>query len=523
MSVPRCDLQVTLEVKDLARADGLSKNDPFVVMYVKDGNSAFREIGRTERVKNVQACKFTTVLNVSYFFEMEQKLKFDVYDSDAEGERDLSKHDFIGRVEVRLGEIVGLHQGVFTSTLKKDGKSKKKGTIIVTVEEDRHARGDVSCRFSGIKLDKKDTFGKSDPYFIIFRKAVAKNDWEEVFRSKVIKNTLNPVWEPFTVSTASFCNGDFQRPMKIEVYDWDATSAPDLIGIAETTLAYMLENNSTEMELINPKKKEKKKKYKNSGTFRIDLCKNIVLPSFLDYLQDGFQLDFTVAIDFTASNGKPTLPSSLHFMNPAQPNEYIQAISAVGNIISDYDTDKWFPGFGFGLKFKGSVSFIHPLNGNMSAPFCQGTQGLVDAYRACLYNIELWGPTNMAPMINHIASMAKGNIGNKKYSVLLIITDGEISDLGATKSAIIEASGLPMSIIIIGVGSANFDAMDALDSDNAALEHAGKRAQRDIVQFVPFRHFAGDTAKLASSVLAEVPGQFMEYMKNNNIQPSHIQ
>ena len=54
----------------------------------------------------------------------------------------------------------------------------------------------------------------------------------------------------------------------------------------------------------------------------------------------------------------------------------------------------------------------------------------------------------------------------QQYYVLLMLTDGAISDMAATKRAIIDASHLPVSIIIVGVGSANFDAMNELDSDD---------------------------------------------------------
>lgn len=44
-----------------------------------------------------------------------------------------------------------------------------------------------------------------------------------------------------------------------------------------------------------------------------------------------------VGIDFTASNGNPFDPSSLHYINPMGTNEYLSAIWAVGQIIQDYD------------------------------------------------------------------------------------------------------------------------------------------------------------------------------------------
>ena len=60
--------------------------------------------------------------------------------------------------------------------------------------------------------------------------------------------------------------------------------------------------------------------------------------SFLDYIMSGCQINFTVGVDFTASNGNPTDPSSLHYMDPAKPNQYMQALMAVGSICQDYDT-----------------------------------------------------------------------------------------------------------------------------------------------------------------------------------------
>lgn len=59
-----------------------------------------------------------------------------------------------------------------------------------------------------------------------------------------------------------------------------------------------------------------------------------------------------------------------------------------------------------------------------------------------------------------------------------------------TRHAIVQASKLPMSIIIIGVGNADFAAMEFLDGDASVLRsNTGEEAVRDIVQFVPFRDF----------------------------------
>lgn len=92
--------------------------------------------------------------------------------------------------------------------------------------------------------------------------------------------------------------------------------------------------------------------------------------------------------------------------------------------------------------------------------------------------------------------------------------------------AIVNASSLPLSIIIVGVGNADFNNMEELDGDVVRLSSNGRYASRDIVQFVPFRDFLkgmGDPhrtrLRLAREVLAEIPDQVVSYMKSKNIAP----
>ncbi|NWQ84477.1 CPNE5 protein, partial [Columbina picui] len=79
------------------------------------------------------------------------------------------------------------------------------------------------------------------------------------------------------------------------------------------------------------------------------------------------------------------------------------------------------------------------------------------AYHRSLRSVQLYGPTNFAPVVNHVARSAAEVLDGSQYFVLLIITDGVISDMAQTKEAIVNAAKLPMSIIIVGVGQAEFD------------------------------------------------------------------
>lgn len=113
----------------------------------------------------------------------------------------------------------------------------------------------------------------------------------------------------------------------------------------------------------------------------------------------------SVAIDFTGSNGIPSQPSSLHYMNPHNPNQYQQAIMAIGNILLHYDYDKRIPSFGFGAKtrFNGvssmGVSHVFPLSGNNQDIEAFGLESLMLLYKNALQNVELSGPTYFGPLI----------------------------------------------------------------------------------------------------------------------------
>ena len=65
----------------------------------------------------------------------------------------------------------------------------------------------------------------------------------------------------------------------------------------------------------------------------------------------------------------------------------------------------------------------------------------------------------------------------------MILTDGIINDLEKTIDEVVLGSVLPLSIIIVGIGEADFEQMDLLDADDNPLysKKLGKYASRDIV------------------------------------------
>ncbi|XP_009888199.1 PREDICTED: copine-9 [Charadrius vociferus] len=460
--------------RNLLDMDTFSKSDPVVVLFVQgSGSSEWKEFGRTEVIDNTLNPDFVRKFVLDYYFEEKQNLRFDVYNVDSKSCSVLKQKDFLGQAFVALGEVIGSQRGRLERPLT-GVPGKRCGTILLLAEELSNCRDIVTMQLCANKLDKKDFFGKSDP-FLVFYRSNEDGTFTICHKTEVVKNTLNPVWQPFTIPVRALCNGDYDRTVKIDVYDWDRDGSHDFIGEFATSYREL----------------------------------------------SRAQSQFTVY-------EMPSQPTSLHYASPYQLSAYALALKAVGEIIQDYDSDKLFPAYGFGAKIPpdGKISHQFPLNNNADNPSCAGIEGVLESYLQSLRTVQLYGPTNFAPVINQVAGAAAQVTDGSQYHVLLIITDGVISDMLQTKEAIVTASALPMSIIIVGVGPAEFEAMEELDGDEVRLSSRGRYAERDIVQFVPFRDYVDDSgnqvlsmARLAKDVLAEIPEQLLSYMKTRDIKP----
>ena len=130
-------------------------------------------------------------------------------------------------------------------------------------------------------------------------------------------------------------------------------------------------------------------------------------------------------------------------------------------------------GFGANVNFpnfpnRGSVSHYFPCSGSFERDHGYSIEGVFEQYVHCMKHITLSGPTYFAPLIKEVVEQTRDKYSKDAYSytVLLIITDGDIHDMQKTKDWIVEGSELPLSIIIVGVGQASFTSMEELDSDD---------------------------------------------------------
>ncbi|KAK3875167.1 hypothetical protein Pcinc_019948 [Petrolisthes cinctipes] len=526
---PTSLVELTVSCRNLRDTDVFSKSDPVCVLFHQPyGSKNWTEYKRTECVDNTLNPDFATKITINYHFEEQQLLRFMIYDIDS-ATQNLDHHDFLGEFECHLAHLV--NACTVTKPLVNKNSSGNCGTITVVTEELSASKEELTLQFVGKTLENRSWFSSISP-FLEFYKTTENGNLLLVHRTEPVRSTQNPVWKNFRVPLRSFCAGDYDLNLKVVCKSHKSNGDHKVIGDFNTTVRKLVEgpgSSNTYWVINQDRKKSKGGSYKNSGEVILNSAQITQAYSFLDYLRGGMEINAFIAIDFTASNGNPQTPQSLHFLHPSSPNQYIQAITSVGEIIEDYDTDKYFPVLGFGARMPPeytTVSHEFFVNGDSSNPFCHRVQGVIEAYCACLTRVQLYGPTNFAPIINHVARFATSHRSGDKYFILLILTDGIITDMPQTKEAIVNASNLPLSIIIVGVGGAEFDSMEELDGDVVRLSSHGRYAARDIVQFVPFRDFMRGVTdpnlskmNLAREVLAEVPEQVISYMKANNITP----
>lgn len=475
----------------------------------------------------------------------------------------------MGSAKFELGGILGAKGNV------KAKKMKGGGTIFAHVEK-YSGSGTLRLALQGIKLKNTEgMFGKSDPFYEVKRKVTGPSGdvWDVIYRSQHISNDLNPQWADSTIDLAALCGGNLDQHIQISVCDHEKSGKHVLMGEIETSVRALVAAKDSGPLTLRRKGKDKGKLVINRADVigMEDLSTQVAgmslaggasapplpmpvpvpvpvpasstgayvpgsasayvpgapasappaasgSPSFVDYIGGGCQLNLCVAIDFTGSNGDPRKPGTLHYIHPdGSLNDYEKAIQAIGRILAKYDYDQKFPVLGFGAKYGGVVR--HCFQAGATAEV-DGVDGIVQAYRSVFRTgLIMSGPTVFTEVMQTAAAHAvssqeeaKRN-GGQAYTVLLVLTDGAVSDVHATAECLKQISDSPMSVVIVGVGAADFSAMQFLD-DSAS------HGTPDIAQFVEFNRHRHDRLALTAATLDEIPDQLVGYFTRKGINPA---
>ena len=139
-----------------------------------------------------------------------------------------------------------------------------------------------------------------------------------IYRSKVVKNHINPLWDAHEIDTEILCNHDFNKRIRIQVWDHVRkgkqhcmgqfeTDVEKLIdskstcGNADSTSAFILKSNNLVVGKIIVVCAEILKT--NNNILKNDSA-TIERPTIYDYVHSGCNISVSVAIDYSSNNGK---------------------------------------------------------------------------------------------------------------------------------------------------------------------------------------------------------------------------
>ena len=504
---PRIELFISC--RNLELVNGQAMNPKVRVYSVENGKERLQD--ETELVYNNIDPDFFKSFVLMYTFEERQLLRFEVINLEGPG-----KYELLGDVQLFLGEIIGCKQkAVVVDIINED---KKNGTLIVRGEQVYGLQTTGFFEVFATKLTAKGSwFSNSSPYFKLARKTNSSEN-AILYQSEVVKQSSSPIWKPFRISLQTLSNGDRLTPMNLGVYT-SKTFKEKLIGQCSFNVGEVLDSKEVSFELKNDENV-------NTGTIFIRRSSPNTVPTFLDYLRGGVQLNTMIAIDFTASNGEIHKLGSLHAIKTnEEPNDYQRNIQGVCSTLLNYDYDKKVPVYGFGGIPSGlesdPTSHCFALNGDENNPTVDGLYGIIDVYKRVLQTVKMDGPTYFENILEKAIDLAKKSVskGSKEYLVLLILTDGQIHDMQQTINCLIKAAQLPLSVIIIGIGSDEFKGMDVFCGKKSLENKEGYKIERDLVQFVSFDEYKRNHEQLAKDVLQKIPAQLLGYMNEMEIEP----
>lgn len=419
---------------------------------------------------------YSDCVEMNYYFERDQKLEIMLREVNS---------DNVVYLECNMATVACALKG--STTVKHVDLDYQIEIIAKTIKsEKKNYNFNIKVEDPSNKLSHKELY-------LVFKNFNDNKNWRGVYKSE---ESSNNSFDSINIAEDDLFLGDSNKNFLIEL---QSHSQPIIEGFVETCMNDLISNDK-KLQLIG---------LDGSATeVYLDMKIEVIeKTSFTDLLSKGMQISLIVAVDFTASNNYYDKPSSLHYIAGDQPNGYEKAMRSCGSAIAYYDYDQDFPLLGFGgVPENGNkVEHVFPLNYSEN-PNVHGIENMIRVYKESLPRTHFSGPTNFSPFLNKVKSIVEKT--NGVYTVVMILTDGMISDLQNTIDSIVECSRYPLSIIIVGIGNADFSSMETLDGDDMPLtDSQGRSVARDIVQFVPFKEVGNDEDKLRELVLMELPGQ----------------
>ena len=372
-------------------------------------------------------------------------------------------------------------------------------------------------------MDQIDHF---DPYFTLEKLNTEDQTWKVVWKSEVVKDNQNPTWNVARLPLQLLCNDDPSNALKISIWDWNRFTPDELAGFVETSISELVQKGKRGIPVFDVMFEKSRifrgTKLKKAGTLKALKANIVEIPSMMQYISGGCEMDLVFAVDCTKSNGIDiTEESNLHYHTSTWLNDYQAAVLKMSNIYDSFD-GQGFTLWGYGGLVNGVHQSYFTMGEHLESP-----DAIVRTYDITFAHDNPYFSLGERAELKHVIQAAqyraiRSNQERHCYTTLVILSTGVVDDLQATIDAVCaSAEDAPLSIVIIGVGSGSFKSMERLMGDESGkLRHSnGVPVARDIVKFVAFNDYHGSASRCAAAALRDVPEQFVQHFLNAGVKP----
>lgn len=535
------------------------------------------EIGNSELSQEARFPNFGFDVTIPFRSYTVQLVRFEVYRVKHEMDLHvLRDHQFLGCAEINIIDAVkarcqgeGNGEGwCVRKLLNPRPNAPFQGKIAIWAEEDASSKSIMNFDVRAEKLRKTDFWKpRTDPFLTVNRADPKKMidpseiegykgdvDLNLVYRTETHRRTRKPTFKRISVSVQALCECKGKQKVVFDMWDWFRIGVPRLIGTGlssyDDIYKNFVDNKPVYVEICRRKEMPTNMPFtvghleaynpdKDHGRLIIEGVEVLRTYTFLDFMRSGTEIVPIFAIDFTRSTGLRDAGVAaghpLHPLPSEGQNDYIEAMKALGSVMQNFNSKHKFPCYGFGAKVPPTTtvcSHAFAINGDFFSPEVEGIDKVLELYQDCLQVARLHGPTHLHPILELARKWAEpyaeaktvnDNNVDMKYFVLVLLTDGGVVDQQKAVNAILEMTGLPISVIIIEIGDGKDPFLENIDAEvkaNQAL-HPDEPV-RDFIHIVRFNDFRGNPRALNHRTLYSIADEVSAYFASVDVQPRDL-
>lgn len=532
---PNSWVEIFVKCRDLIKVDDFSKTDPFCVLYVKRYGQ-WLEHGRTEAVSNCHFPKFIETFQMDVNSQETSRVKFSVFDTDKMSVRDLQKSRCLGSTEeLRISEIISETFTEYEITSEGNQVTSYISVCPVIINNVLDRKRSIYFNIGARKISRR-LFSRSPATFLEVRREISPDTYHPVYKSEIIYKDSTPHWKMFNINTQKLCSGDNNTTLLLQVWNYNAKSEQELKGSLKTNLNKLLKFSGIVKVLplhrISSSRRFLRKKQEDLqvGHLKLYQISTEEQYSLLDYLTSGTELRCGIGIDFTLSNGEPSDPTSLHFLD-GNNNQYKTVLQHLGAWMGHYSTSIKVLGFGGKIVDKTDDVDINNNNVRMKEEhkddievqlitdedYCfefptkeDSIDTVITTYSKIASNIQLGGPTYYTRVLQNFIANNNSAASQSIFHLVSLITDGVCNDEKDFTEYLLSIKDFPIIVVIAGVGPCSFT--QTLNM----IRKINQKAKRSLVNFY---HHSAKNSNDIKELYASTSKAIVDYFLQNNIHP----